>query len=223
MSSVSVLMPDPSTLFAFCMALLVMQATPGPDTILILARGIGEGRRIALCTVLGMTLLAGLIQLPLLVLGVASLLHASPLAFTLLRWTGAVYLLWLGLRLIVTSTHLRPAPAHATRTAAWPAMREGMINSLTNPNPLLFMFAFLPQFVDPAQSPVWLQLLLLGLLQKISGFFILGWIALASGAVGNWLAQRPRWFRWQERISGAVMIALGVRLLLSGDARPIRI
>ncbi|MEO3431667.1 LysE family translocator [Inquilinus sp. CAU 1745] len=213
-------MPDLTAFLAFGVAVFVMQVTPGPDMMLILGRGVGQGRRIALCTMLGMTLLAGLVQLPLLVLGVASLLYASPVAFTLLQWAGAAYLLWLGVRLIWKSAHTRPETAGTRRSAAWPAMREGMINNLINPKPLLFMFAFLPQFVDPGAGPVGPQLLMLGILQKLSGVLVLGSAALASGAVGGWLARRPGWLAWQERFAGAVMIVLGIRLLMSGDARP---
>jgi threonine/homoserine/homoserine lactone efflux protein len=91
-------MPDLTTYLAFLAAVLVMQVTPGPDMALVIGRGVGQGRRVAFCTVLGF-MVAGLIQVPLLVLGVASLLHASPLAFDLMRWLGAAYLIWLGARL----------------------------------------------------------------------------------------------------------------------------
>jgi threonine/homoserine/homoserine lactone efflux protein len=215
-------MPELSSLIAFAAAVLVMQLTPGPDMMLILGRGVGQGRRVALCTVLGMTLLAGMVQLPLLVLGVASLLHASPVAFMLLRWVGAIYLVWLGVRLIWESVHRQAGAADVPDVTAWSAMREGMINNLTNPKPLLFMFAFLPQFIDPSRGPVWAQLLVLGLLQKLSGAAVLSSIALLSGAVGGWLALRPGWLAWQERFTGALMIILGFRLLLIGDARSAR-
>jgi threonine/homoserine/homoserine lactone efflux protein len=86
-----------------------------------------------------------------------------------------------------------------------------MINNLTNPKPHLFMFAFQPQFVDPVRGSVWAQLFVLGLLQKLSGAAILSFVALVSGAVGGWLAQRPGLLAWQERFTGAVMIVLGFR------------
>lgn len=215
-------MPDLSTLLAFGAAVLVMQLTPGPDMMLILGRGVGQGRRVALCTVTGMTLLAGMVQLPLLVLGLAALLRASPLAFAILKWAGAAYLVWLGLRLILLSFDARLETADVRRARAWAAMREGMVNTLVNPKPLLFMFTLLPQFVDVAQGPAWRQLLVLGTLQKLSGAIVLGTVALTSGAVGNWLARRPGWLAWQQRFTGAVMIGLGLRLFFAGDARPAR-
>ena len=84
------------------------------------------------------------------------------------------------------------------------------------------MFAFLPQFVDPTQGPVWMQLVALGLVQKLSGVVILSSVAFASGAVGGWLARRPGIVAWQERFTAVVMVALGIRLLFVGDARPAR-
>lgn len=216
-------MPGLTALLAFGAAVLALQLTPGPDMMLVIGRGVGQGRRIALLTVLGVTLVSGVVQVSLLVLGVASLLQASPLAFKLLRWIGAAYLIWLGARLLWASFRTSAKAVAAPRVSAWVAVREGMINNLTNPKSWLFMFAFLPQFVDPARGPVWMQLLLLGLLQKLSGFVILGLVALTSGALGGWLARRPGLLAWQERFAGAVMVILGVRLLLSGDARPARI
>jgi threonine/homoserine/homoserine lactone efflux protein len=96
------------------------------------------------------------------------------------------------------------------------AMREGLVASVTNPNPLIFMLAFLPQFVDPARGSVTVQLLVLGATQKITGFAVLGTTALASGTVARWIARRPTLVIWQERFAGAVMIALGLRLALAG-------
>ncbi len=97
-----------------------------------------------------------------------------------------------------------------------------MVNNLTNPKVAAFMLAFLPQFVDPARGSVAAQLLVLGAVPKLSGLCVLGAVALVSGTVGGWIARRPGLIAWQERFTGAVMVALGVRLLVAGDARPIR-
>lgn len=128
---------------AFLGTVVLMQLPPGPDSMLVMARGIGQGRRIALFTVLGMTLGAGMIQLPLLALGVSSLVRASPLAFKLLQWTGAGYLIWLGLRLVVSS-EVDSGPSRPEAAGRLAAAREGMIANLANPWPITFMVAFLP-------------------------------------------------------------------------------
>jgi threonine/homoserine/homoserine lactone efflux protein len=215
-------MPDLVTYLTFIAAVLVMQVTPGPDMVLVIGRGVGQGHRVAFCTVLGF-MAAGLIQVPLLVLGVASLLDASPLAFGLMRWCGAAYLIWLGLKLLCSCRHRSGiGPSASGRASALSAAREGLINNLTNPKALLFMFAFLPQFVSPNRGSVAAQLLVLGLTQKATGLIVQGSVALASGSVGAWLARRPGFLIWQERFTGLVMVGLGVRLLLAGDGRPAR-
>jgi len=218
-------MLDLPTFLTFYTAVLALQLAPGPDMVLLLSRGVGQGRRTAVLTAIGMTLLAALVQLPLLALGVTSLLQASPLAFDLLRWSGAAYLVWLGAKLLIGSFR----GSHAlVRKAAQPisdiaALRQGMINNLTNPKAMVFMLAFLPQFVDPASGwSVTAQLLFLGAVQKLSGFIVLGGVALGTGTIGHWLARRPGLIAWQERFAGIVMVGLGLRLALGGDASAIR-
>lgn len=211
-------MTDTASLLTFLTALFFLEITPGPDMMLVMARGIGQGRRIALLTVVGQLFLSGFVQVGLLVLGLASLLQAHPSGLAVLQWAGAAYLFYLGVRLIRSSGssngHLLPT----TCTSSWQALREGAINNLTNPKSLLFMFAFSPQFVDPASSiPVWVQLLVLGSIQKLVGIFSLGGVAIASGTVGQWLYRWPRLLVWQKRFTGVAMLALGLRLVITNE------
>jgi threonine/homoserine/homoserine lactone efflux protein len=194
-----------------------MQMPPGPDSMLVMARGIGQGRGVALFTVLGMTAGAGMVQLPLIALGVSSLVRASPLAFATLQWMGAVYLVWLGLRLIFTAPDV-PAKRDTSPIKPLAAAREGMIANLVNPWPITFMVAFLPQFVDPHGSSVTLQLLLLGATQKATGVLVLGTYAVASGSIGSWIMTRPRVRLWQQRIAGFFIVGLGFRMAFGGGA-----
>ncbi len=210
-------MPGSEALLTFLIALVVLDVTPGPDMMLILARGVGQGRKIAFLTVIGMVFVAGTVQVGLLVLGLASLLQAYPPALIALRWIGAAYLIWLGIRMIRSSLNKVASAKPLPGATAWSAVREGAINSLTNPKSLLFMFVFLPQFVDASAGPVWQQLLVLGSLQKIAGVFSLGFVALAAGTVGQWLSRWPKLLVWQRRFTGLVMVALGLRLILFGN------
>lgn len=210
-------MLEPSLFLAFLAALFVLEITPGPDMMLVVARGIGQGRRVALLTVVGMIFVSGVVQVGLLVLGLASLLQLYPRFLAALQGIGALYLIYLGGRVLWSAR--RPSQAQAPsrrRVGSLAAVREGAINNLTNPKSLLFMFAFLPQFVDPQVGPVWVQLLILGSLQKLSGILSLGGVALAAGSVGKLLSRWPRAILWQERFTGTVMIALGLRLLAAG-------
>jgi threonine/homoserine/homoserine lactone efflux protein len=212
-------MPSWSTLLAFIPVVVAMQFVPGPDTMLVIGRGVGQGQRIALWSVIG-AISAGVVQLPLLALGASALFRSSPLAFEVLRHAGALFLIFIGARLLLRAAHRRAKtpvlllPGYSTKRAFW----EGLTVSLTNPNVLVFMLALLPQFVDPAAGPPALQLLVLGVLQKATGFLILGTTALAAGKAGDWIARHPRWLAWQTRFAGAVMVVLGLRMLVAGGA-----
>jgi hypothetical protein len=104
---------------------------------------------------------------------------------------------------------------------AWPLLIVGSLDRRnTLGKSLLFMFTFLPLFVDPNAGPVWLQLLVLGSIQKLIGVFSLGGVALASGSVGHFLNRWPKLLAWQERFTGIVMVGLGIRLLFSGSPSP---
>ncbi|WP_321782183.1 LysE family translocator [Paraburkholderia sp. J94] len=216
-------MPTPATFLTFLAALCLLELSPGPDMMLVLARGVGQGRRTALFTVVGMVFVAGIVQVSMLVLGLATLIHRYPTALNVLRWAGAVYLIWLGVKMLAASASGHTRTKSEAPVSDWKAVRQGALNSLTNPKSLLFMFAFLPQFVDPARGPLWSQFLILGSIQKLTGIVSLGGVAFASGTVGEWLRRYPRLIAWQERFTGVVMIALGVRLFFSGGApaRPV--
>lgn len=185
--------------------------------MLVMARGIGQGRRVALFTVVGMTLGAGLVQLPLLALGLSSLFRTSPFFFTLIQWAGAGYLIWLGLQLAFSST-VSSEVLDRQAVGSFAAAREGMIANLVNPWPITFMMAFLPQFVDPGAGSATLQLLLLGVTQKMTGVIVLGIYAIGSGEIGGWIMRHPSFLLWQKRIAGGFIIGLGIRMVIAGGA-----
>jgi threonine/homoserine/homoserine lactone efflux protein len=217
------IVPDYVTYCSFLGVLLAWQIVPGSDALFVVGRGLAHGRRSAFWVVLGMTAGAGILQLPLLIAGVASILAASPFAFELLRWGGVLSLIWLGGRLLLRKVRhdCVAAPSTAAPPSKWQAMREGILVNLINPNPLVFMVAFLPQFVDPHRGSVALQLLILGITQKTTGLAILGAMALSAGTVRYWLARHPRLLVLQERFAGLVILVLAVRLLFEGrPARP---
>ena len=210
-------MPTVDTFLTFLFALFLLEISPGPDMMLTIARGIGQGRRIAFLTVVGNVFVAGIIQVSFLVLGLVSVVHAWPMALDLLRWVGAGYLIWLGIKMLLTAgsdTKIKKTVKITGREA----VKQGAINSLTNPKSLLFMFAFLPQFVNPEAGPIWSQLLILGTIQKLAGILSLGSVAMASGVFGDWLGKHPGFIKWQERFTGVVMIGLGIKMLFSGSS-----
>jgi threonine/homoserine/homoserine lactone efflux protein len=134
-----------------------------------------------------------------------------------MRWMGATYLLWLGGRTLWSIRRHVAIGVKTRHISAFAAVREGMINNMLNPKPLLFMFAFLPQFVDVTQGSAVLQLVVLGLTQKVCGLLVEGSVALVCGAAGNWLLRRSKLVALLELFAGIIMIGLGLFLIV-GDA-----
>ena len=203
-------MAELPVLIAFLTAVIAIQLSPGPDMMLVIARGIGQGRRIALTCVAGISA-AALVQIPALALGVATVFERSDTAYALLKNAGAVYLIYLGIRFLRSAS--KPAGAvSSSLTSARAAFFQGFWGNLANPKSLVFLLAFLPQFVDPAKGNVATQLLVLGLIHKSIGLLVDGSVAILSGSSGNWLKKNPGFVKWQERLVGSIMIGLGLRL-----------
>ena len=215
-------MIDLDLLPVFLLAVSILALTPGPDMALLIARGIGQGRKIAAFTALGFTL-AGLIQIPFLAFGAEALFRAFPQLYDIVRLAGAAYLIWRGARLCYSAKKRRGLGyiVTATTTASM-ALWEGVISSLLNPKGFIFMVAFLPQFVNPALGNIAIQVVTLGIVLKVTALAIELSIALAAGGIGSWISRNPWTISWQERLTGVFMVMLGLRLLFSGgDMRAI--
>jgi threonine/homoserine/homoserine lactone efflux protein len=179
---------------------------------LLISRGIGQGWRTAWYTALGFSL-AGVIQIPLLAFGVASIFQSSALAFDVLRYFGAAYLAWRGVQLFLQAASLPLAQPSTPVTRPTAALRDGVVASLTNPKSLIFLLAFLPQFVDPSAGSIPAQLVLLGLLMKAVALTIETAIALCADRVGRVLRRLPQVLVWQGRMTGVLMLGLAIRLV----------
>ena len=205
-------LPDASTLLLFMTAALALNVTPGPDMLYVVARSVGEGRAAGVISSLGIA--AGcLVHTLAVALGLAGLLRAVPIAFEIVKWIGAAYLVWLGARALrarrASTDHARVVPA-----SMGAVFRQGMLTNVLNPKVALFFLAFLPQFVDPERGPVALQLVSLGLLFNISGTIVNVVVALLASGAGAWSRRRFGESRLLQTVTGALFIGLGVRLAL---------
>ncbi|KKX27882.1 LysE family translocator [Rhizobium sp. LC145] len=210
-------MPDPATYAAFLGAVLAYQLSGvGPDMMLVISRGIGQGRKAALATAFG-CVAAGAIQIPLLAMGLATVIISSPPLYKAMQLIGAAYLIYLGIRFLAAGG--KTASGDMQDRVGSPSLagsfRQGVICNLTNPTALSFMLAVLPQFVHPSAGSAALQFFVLGATMKLTGLLILGTVALTSGAFKDWMSRNTSFVVWQQRIAGGIMIAFGVRLLLS--------
>jgi threonine/homoserine/homoserine lactone efflux protein len=201
-------MPAPSTLALFALAALALIAIPGPNMIYVATRSMSEGRHAGFASALGLLTGTG-INVVAAAAGLSALIASSALAFDTLRYLGAAYLIYLGVRAL-RSKHSQTQPL--PRGSAY---RQAIVVQLLNPKVALFFLAFLPQFVDPERGPVATQILVFGAILGTLGFAMDCGYALAA----SFAARRIQGFRHGSRVTGAVYIALGAAAALTGGRR----
>jgi len=204
----------PARLPLFVAASLALTLTPGPAVLFIVARSAGMGRRAGLLSVAGIGLGNGVHALAT-ALGLAAVIASSPVAFGAVKWLGAGYLVFLGLRKLAGSGEAGSAPADAP-PAGGALLRQAFLVAVLNPKTALFFLAFLPQFADPARGAVAAQLLVLGAL--FIGLAVLtdSGYALLAGGIGAFLRRHPAFATGERRVSGLVYVGLGVLAALAG-------
>lgn len=209
--------PDVSRLGLFVGAAIALLMTPGPAVLYIVTRSIEQGRAAGLVSVTGICT-GTLVHVIAATLGLSALLVSSAVAFSIVRYAGAAYLVGLGLQ-----TLLRPQPPPTgvpiERADLRRVFTQGVIVNVLNPHTALFFFAFLPQFVNPSSGHVPVQMLTLGLLfVALSATTDSGW-AIAAGTAGDWIKQHPRFTDGQRYVTGGALIGLGAAAAFTGNGR----
>lgn len=183
---------------------------PGPDMLYVITRGMAHGRRAGILSAIGVVC-GILVHTTAAAFGLTLLLQTSALAFLFVKFIGAAYLLYLGIRAWRDkSTFLLQASASSAKSSAlfW----QGVLSNVLNPKISIFFLAFLPQFVDKGSSHVTLQMVILGLTFACFGLCFLLIVGYSSGAVGRWLMYRPQYAQFLQRLAGGILIGLGIRL-----------
>lgn len=198
----------------FVAAGVLLNLTPGQDTLYILGRAIAHGRAIGVASALGIGT-GCLLHTGAAALGVSALIAASPAAFTLLKIAGAAYLIYLGAGMLLGRAPVADTPVSPAAANARAAFRQGVLTNITNPKVALFFLAFLPQFIDPASPDKLAAFLLLGSTFVATGTLWCLILALAAARARTWLSPAARGSRWLARAAGLLFIALGVRLAAS--------
>jgi threonine/homoserine/homoserine lactone efflux protein len=211
MAGKETLMPEPHTLALFSGASLALLVIPGPAVLYIVARSVHQGRSAGLVSTLGVET-GNLVHVAAATLGVSALLASSALAFSIVKYAGAAYLIVLGARILF-------GDEPATGPAALPnhrLFRQGVVVAVLNPKTALFFVAFLPQFVDSARGSVPLQIGVLGALFLVLAVISDSVYAVVAGTLGQRLRRVSRSNGTFKRFSGGVYIALGVAAAISG-------
>jgi threonine/homoserine/homoserine lactone efflux protein len=206
-------MPDPTLWGVFVVASVVLLLTPGPAVLYIVARSVEQGRAAGLVSVLGIHL-GTIVHVAAAAVGLSALVVSSALAFAIVKYLGAAYLVWIGIRTLVAKDPGPEAPA-VPAAPLRRAFRDGFVINLFNPKTAIFFLAFLPQFVDPARGAVHGQILVLGLTFMGLGIMSDGMFALAAGAAGDVLRRNRRFLRVQRWFAGTSFIGLGVTAALA--------
>jgi threonine/homoserine/homoserine lactone efflux protein len=206
-------MPDPTTLALFCAATLAILLVPGPSVLFIVTRSVAQGRAAGLVSVLGVHAGSAIHALAA-TLGISAVLAASATAFTIIKYAGVAYLIWLGVRKLLTRDHAEETvelPVRSKRRMFW----EGLVVNVLNPKTAIFFLAFLPQFTDPAAGPVAPQMLVLGLIWIVLGVLSDGSYAVLSSALAG---RVRRSMRARRRLDvGSGLVYLGLAAWLAGE------
>ncbi len=204
-------------LILFITTSLFLIATPGQDMILVMSRSIGLGQNAGVITAAGVSV--GLLGHTILAaLGLGAILQTSVVLFMALKFVGAAYLVYLGIksfRAPLSSMTLSKGKKVSYRELFF----QGAFSNVSNPKVAIFYFAFLPQFVSPESGQPTLMLLLLGVVFAVLTFLVKSPVALFAGKLSGWLRRNPSVESWLNRVSGMVLIGLGVRLAFEQQPR----
>ena len=213
-----IVIPGTANLSLFVVAAVALLVVPGPAVLYIVARSVEQGRLAGFVSDLGIHS-ATLVHVLAAALGLSALLASSALAFAVVKYAGAAYLIWIGLRKIFGRVEAGDAKPLSSSYGYPRLFRDGFIVNLLNPKTALFFLAFLPQFVEVDRGHVASQVVFLGLLFTALGFVSDGCYALAASAAGKWLRQSRAYLGFERYVSGVIFIGLGLTAAFAGNGR----
>ncbi|HLU11488.1 MAG TPA: LysE family translocator [Oceanobacillus sp.] len=207
----------PSNLALFLAAAIALVVTPGPAVLYIITRSVEQGRRAGLASVMGVEL-GNLFHVIGAAFGISAILLSSALAFEIVKYLGAAYLIYLGIRKLMSRDEGEQAQVIEHKSLRR-VFSQAVIVATLNPKTALFFFAFLPQFVDANRGSVTLQMLILGLIIVTIAVISDSLYALAAGTAGKWLRGSLRYLRFQRYFTGTIYIGLGISAALASGNR----
>ncbi len=212
-------MPDTTQLLLFIAAGWLLNLTPGPDVLYIVSSALKRGVRAGIVAALGVV--SGcFVHVFAAALGVGALLATSAAAFTVLKWAGAGYLMWMGIRLLLAKgggSAIVPAGVSAEAVAVdlWRVYLQGFLTNVLNPKVALFFLAFVPQFIAPGTEDKVTAFLLLGLLFNLNSLPINFGYAWLAGWASRRVGTIQRALHWMDRAAGVMFIGFGLRLAMA--------
>ncbi|MEM6521900.1 MAG: LysE family translocator [Cyanobacteria bacterium P01_C01_bin.70] len=209
-------MMDPTSFSIFLAAVAVITVTPGPDTFYVLGRSLEQGRLAGMVSAVGI-FVGNLGHTTAAAVGLSAVLMTSAIAFNIVKYVGAAYLIYLGLQAILSRDRLHALPT-APQASLLKVFGQAILTNLLNPKAALFFLAFIPQFINPAAGPMALQTLLLGGIVAASSSLWLAAIGALVATAGQNLRRSPRVAALQKWLTGSLFVGLGLRLAIA-DSR----
>jgi threonine/homoserine/homoserine lactone efflux protein len=199
--------------WVFAVAALLLNLTPGNDMLYVAARSASQGIKAGVVSSIGI-FVGCLVHIVAAVVGLSAIIAQSAVAFNIIKYLGAAYLIYLGIRSIVSKRRILHLKKKMQPLSYKNIFWQGVITNVLNPKVALFFLAFLPQFINIHSGDTYWQILFLGTWFDIGGTLVNIIVAVLFGKIGNWLSRSPRFIQWQERITGAMLIALGIKVAL---------
>jgi threonine/homoserine/homoserine lactone efflux protein len=210
------ILPPPRELLLFLTAAIVLLVIPGPAVLYIVARRVDQGLKAGLASCCGIAT-GGLVHVLAATIGLSALLVSSAVAYSTVKYAGAAYLIYLGVRKLRKNPVNPGRVNHGLPAAFRRVYSQGILVQILNPKAAIFFFAFLPQFVDPTRGSVTLQFFSLGMAFTLMGFLSDALWAITAGSAATWLQRNPIFLRHQRNVSGTVYIGLGLATAVSGS------
>jgi RhtB (resistance to homoserine/threonine) family protein len=199
----------------FFSAAFAINISPGPDMIYILSKTIAEGRKIGIATSIGVWS-GALVHVLAAALGLSAILATSAITFSVVKYVGAAYLVYLGIQALRSKGETFDLTTNrGAQITAWKAFRQGALVDILNPKAAIFFMAFLPQFIRPELGHNSTQIFMLGVLVIVVAIPVELFVVLTADRTTNYLRKNRRFSIWLDRVLGSVLIGLGLRLALA--------
>jgi len=198
----------------FAFASLMLNITPGNDMLYVATRSTSQGVKAGIVSALG---IAGgcIVHLLAAVIGLSAVIANSAIAFDIIKYSGAAYLVYLGIKAFISKQNKFSINEKIEKKSLSKLFWQGALTNVLNPKVALFFLAFLPQFIHPEKANTAMQIALLGLWFDFSGTIVNIIVAALFGKLGNWLADKQAFIKWQNKITGLLLVGLGIKVALS--------
>lgn len=201
-------------LYLFFIASLLLNLTPGNDMLYVASRSISQGIKAGIISAIGI-FFGCFVHIIAAVLGLSLIIARSAYLFGIVKFAGAAYLIYLGVKALTTKPNISPDTQNTVKADQLNLFKQGVITNALNPKVAVFFLSFLPQFIDPASPFFKMQLFTLGIWFAMQGALVLIIVAIVLGKTKNFFKQNPKVWLIQEKITGIILIGLGIKVALA--------